>query len=108
MKTILKLCRVFEKFALEQDNPFLLSTKESLDLNEKFTEEQIEEISKYKKDLGNDFWIKFLEMAEDISPTKTNEATMKVAHLIAQVIRGESGFNPKAVAKNKRTGNPIL
>jgi len=109
MKKILNLCNVFEKFALS--NPFLIQESEpAINLssnNSNFTEKEIEEISKYKKDLGNEFWKKFLEIAADISPVKTTESAMKVAKLMASVISSESSFDPRAVAKNKKTGNPI-
>ncbi|MFZ4399412.1 MAG: transglycosylase SLT domain-containing protein [Bacteroidales bacterium] len=65
---------------------------------EVLTEEDIKTISKFKPALGDEFWIKFLEMAIKICPTKNRIDIMKVADLMAQVIRGESAFNPHAVA----------
>lgn len=104
MKNIFYLCRTFEKLALL--NPFLLGDKEQESTGE-ITEKEIEEISKYKKELGNEFWKRFLEIAEDISPVKNKENTMKLAKLMASVIQSESNFNPRAVAKSKSTGKPI-
>lgn len=106
MKNIFYLCRAFEKFALL--NPFLSEEKkEQEEPTGEITEKEIEEISKYKKELGNEFWKRFLEIAEDISPVKDKENTMKIAKLMASVIQSESNFNPRAVAKSKSTGKPI-
>jgi predicted house-cleaning noncanonical NTP pyrophosphatase (MazG superfamily) len=105
ISSLLESCNLFEKLAQiqsesEEENPFL-----DQKLNPQISQKDIDDISRFKKSLSNEFWKKFLEMAEEISNDKSKEAVLKVAELIAKVISDESGFDPHQVAI--RNGHPV-
>ncbi len=102
ISSLLEACNLFEKLAQvqsepEEENPFLDQKSDT-----QITQKDIDDISRYNKSLGNEFWRRFLEMAEKISNDKSKEAVLKVANTIAKIINRESGFDPRAQGKDER------
>jgi len=89
---------LFLKYASEdlenEENPFITEPVPE-------TASEIETLKKYQTKgakLPDEFWKEFIEVSKRLGTDPKN---------LAQVVRGESGFDTTAIAKNEKTGNPI-